>query len=293
MSETSLAEAGSQQGRAAVDPYPASCRKVGQRLSLFGHLRRLIGYRELLWSLTLRDIKVRYKQSLLGVSWAILQPLAMTLIFTVVFSYFTRIDTHGIPYPIFAYAAMLPWTFFANSLSFGVPSIVNNTNLVTKIYFPRETFPLAAVMACFVDFLVASAVFVGLMIHYHYGLNIHMLWLPAVIMIQIVLALAISLFLSAINVFFRDIRFAIPLLVQVWMFASPVIYPVSMVPERLRALYMLNPMAGVLDTFRTVLLKGASPHLPYLIPAASVAIILLVVSYAAFKRLEMKFADFI
>lgn len=257
------------------------------------YIRELIGYRELLWSLALRDIKVRYKQSVLGASWAILQPVMMTAIFTVVFSYFTRIDTQGIPYPIFAYAAMLPWTFFANSLSFGVPSIVSNTNLVTKIYFPRETFPLAAILACFVDFVVASAVFVGLMVYYHYGLNVHMLWLPLVLLIQIMLAIAITFLLSAINVFFRDIRFVIPLLVQVWMFASPVVYPVSAVPERFRSLYMLNPMAGVLDSFRTVLLKGEPPHLPYLLPAALVAVTLLCVSYTCFKKLEMSFADVI
>jgi lipopolysaccharide transport system permease protein len=260
---------------------------------MLGHLRRLVGSRELVLSLARREIKIRYKQSLLGASWAILQPAAMTVIFTVVFSHFARIDTGSIPYPIFVYAALLPWTFFANSLSFGVPSIVNNMNLVTKIYFPREAFPLAAIAACFVDFLVGAVLFAGLMVYYRFGLSAQALWLPAVIGVEVMLALAVCLFLSAINVFFRDIRFAIPLLVQVWMFASPVVYPVSLVPERVRAFYLLNPMAGVVDSFRRVLLEASAPRLAPLMLAGLGAAILLVVSYASFKRLEMRFADVI
>ena len=256
-------------------------------------LSGLFAYRELLINWTLRMIKVRYKQSLLGMAWAILQPLSLTMIFTVVFTFFARIPTEGIPYPIFAYAALVPWTFFANALSFAVPSLVSNMDLLTKIYFPREIFPLASILASCFDFMVASVIFVGMMFYYSVSPNHLFLLVPLIFAVQTALTVRIALFASAINVFYRDIRFVIPLAMQLWMYASPVIYPVSAVPEKWRPLYLLNPMAPIIDSYRRVILQGQMPNWHYLGLAALISVVLLISAYQYFKRVEMEFADII
>ena len=260
---------------------------------MLSHFRELLRYRELLISWTLRDIKVRYKQSVLGIAWAILQPFSMMVIFTVIFSFFVKIPTDGVPYPIFAYTALLPWTFFANSLSFAVPSLVNNMNLVTKIYFPREIFPLAAIIASFVDFSVASVIFVGMMVFYRIPLSLSLLLVPLIVLIQIILMVGVSLFASALNVFYRDVRFVIPLGVQLWMYATPIIYPLSLVPERLRPFYMLNPMVGIIDSYRKVILSGQWPDFNSLALAAGISLASFLGAYWYFKNAEMEFADVI
>ena len=256
-------------------------------------LSGLFAYRELLLNWTMRMIKVRYKQSLLGMTWAILQPLSLTIVFTVVFTFFARIPTEGIPYPIFAYCALLPWTFFANALSFAVPSLVSNMDLVVKVYFPREIFPLASILAGFFDFLIASVIFAGMMIYYGFSLSPLLLLVPLVLAIQVTLTVGIALLSSAVNVFYRDVHFVIPLAMQVWMYASPVIYPVSAVPENWRPLYMLNPMAPIIDSYRRVILQGQMPNWRYLGLSALISVLLLVISFQYFKRVEMEFADII
>jgi lipopolysaccharide transport system permease protein len=258
---------------------------------VISHIRELFKFRELLWRWVVRDVKVRYKQSLLGIAWAILQPLSATLLFAVVFSRFVRVDTGGIPYPIFYYSAMLPWSFLSSSVSFGVPILVSNMNLVTKIYFPREILPVAAVMASFADFLVASVVFIGMMIFYQVPVGWSILVVPLIVVIQILLTLGIVLAASALMIFYRDIRFLVPLGLQLWMYATPIIYPVSLVPQRFRTIYMLNPMASLIDAHRTIILSGRLPEARYLVPASLVSTILFVVSYRYFKNAEMTFAD--
>lgn len=260
---------------------------------MIAHFIKLLTYRELLFNWALREIRVRYKQSMLGITWAILQPLLMTLIFTVVFSLFVRVPTEGIPYPIFAYCALLPWTFFANSLSFAVPSLVTNMNLVTHIYVPREIFPLASIIACFMDFLAASVIFAVMIMVYKVVITPLVLLVPLILIIQILLTLGIALLSSAANVFYRDIRFVIPLGMQLWMYASPIIYPVSAVPENLRSFYMLNPMAPIIDSYRRIILQGKMPDWNHLGLAALMSILLLVIVYWYFKRVEMEFADVI
>lgn len=255
--------------------------------------RELFGYRELVLAWTIREIKVRYKQSLLGAAWAILQPLSLMVIYTIVFSSFVRVPSDGIPYPIFSYTALLPWTFFAACLSFGVPSLINNTNLITKVYFPREIFPLASIGASFVDFLVASFLFIGLLIYYHAPVGYVLVWLPVILGGQILLSAGVVLFASAVNVFYRDIRFVVPLATQLWLYASPVIYPMSVVPEQFRIVYALNPMAGIIDSYRAVLLQGQPPDLQYLGIALAMAALFFVTGYIFFKRVEMNFADVI
>lgn len=257
------------------------------------NLRELFLYRELLYSITLREIKIRYKQSVLGAAWAVIQPLSMMVIFTVIFSLFARIPSDGIPYPIFSYTALLPWTFFATSLSFAIPSVVSNASLVTKVYFPREIFPIASVLAAGVDFAIASVIFVVMMLLYRVSLTWNLLYVFPLVSLQTVLALGVSFWASAINVRYRDIKYALPFVVQLWMYATPIVYPVSMVPERYRLIYMLNPMAGIIDGYRRVTLQGIPPQFTYVGLAALVAIALFVFAYAYFKRQEMTFADVI
>lgn len=268
-------------------------RAVDQNSHLIDALRELFSYRELLLAWTMREIKVRYKQSVLGAAWAILQPLSLMLIYTIVFSFFIRVPSDGIPYPLFSYTALLPWTFFAACLSFGSPSLINNTNLITKIYFPREIFPLASIGASFIDLLIASLLYLGMLVYYQVPIGFVLIWLPVILFGQILLSAGVVLFASAVNVFFRDVRFVIPLAIQLWLYASPVIYPVSVVPEQIRIAYMLNPMAGMIDSYRAVLLQGQMPNLEYLGIALAISGLLFVAGYAFFKRVEMNFADVI
>lgn len=260
---------------------------------MIDNVKKLFGYRELLYSITLREIKIRYKQSVLGMAWAILQPLSMMAIFTVIFSRFAKIPSDGIPYPIFSYSALLPWTFFATSLSFAIPSVVNNSSLVTKIYFPREIFPCASVLAAFVDFGIASTIFALMIILYRVAMTLNVLFVIPIVLIQILFALGISFWASAVNVRYRDVKYALPFVVQLWMYATPIVYPISIIPERYRTVYMLNPMAGIIDSYRRVVLQGTQPDPYYLGTASLVAIILFFLSYRYFKNAEMTFADVI
>ncbi len=258
-----------------------------------GHLAELLRHRDLLLLWTRREVQVRYKQSLLGAAWAILQPLALTVVFTLVFSRLVRIDTGNIPYPVFSYSALVPWTFFATALSFGIPSLVNNMNLVTKVYFPREILPLASVGAALVDFMIAFVVFLGLMLIYGIMPDMTSLWIIPLLLLQISLILGVTLIGATAIVFFRDVRFVIPLLIQVWMYASPVIYPAELVPTHLRTVYFLNPMASIIDGYRRALVLGISPQFEALLPAAMISASILFIGYTLFKKAEPTFADLI
>lgn len=249
--------------------------------------------RDLLWLWVVREVRIRYKQSLLGVTWAILQPLALTIVFTFAFSWLIRVDTGNVPYPIFAYAALVPWTFFTTSLSFGIPSLVNNMNLVTKIYFPREVLPLASIGAAFIDFLAASVVFVGMMVIYGVWADIHAFWVIPLLIIQIMLTIGITLIGASVIVFFRDMRFVVPLVIQVWMYATPIIYPVELIPEYLRPYYFLNPMVGIIDGYRRSLIIGEAPLMSALLLGTLVSLLLMLSGYVFFKRVEPLFADLI
>ncbi|MBU6390768.1 MAG: ABC transporter permease [Planctomycetota bacterium] len=261
--------------------------------NMLKHFKRLLSYHELLINITLRDVKARYKQSLLGTAWAVIHPLSLMLIFTVVFSKFLKVQTYGVPYPIFAYCSLLPWSFFASSLTFAIPSLINNSNLITKIYFPREIFPIAAVMACFLDFLVAGILFVFMMFYYHINISWHILLVPFIIFIQILFTIGVAFFASAVIVFLRDIRYIVPLGLQLWMFLTPVVYPTNIVPARYLSLYMLNPMAGIIDSYRRVILYGESPNITYLGIAFLISVFSFYLAYCFFKKVEMKFADVI
>ncbi len=264
-----------------------------QRRSFWQNLRLLAHYRELLLRWTSREIRARYRQSVLGFGWALVQPAFQMIVISIVFGSFVRVPSEGIPYPIFAYAALLPWTLFASSISGAVPSVIQNMQLVTKVYFPREILPLSAILARLVDFAIASLVFVGLILWYHIPIHATLLFVPLLLAIQMVLALGVSLLGAAISVFLRDISFAIPLGMQLWMYATPVIYPLSMVPERWRAFYLLNPMAGIIHSYRWVVLQGQLPDFGYLGVATFISLLLCAIAYAYFKQLEMAMADII
>lgn len=254
-------------------------------------LRLLVQHRELVKNLTLRDIRSRYKQSLLGVAWALLQPLSMMLVYTVVFSHIARIDTGGIPYPIFSYIALLPWTFFAGGLVSGAECLVNNFSLITKIYFPREVFPISAILGKIVDFGLGVLVLIPLLLYYKINLTWYAFLAVPIFFIQICLMLGIVFVLSSWNLFYRDIRHAMPLLTQVWMYMTPIIYPLSLVPKKYLGLYMLNPMSAVMDGFRKTVLEGEPPMWNYLALSAIVSLTFLVWGYYTFKKLEPAFAE--
>jgi len=256
-----------------------------------GALRILIQHRELVRSLIFRDIRSRYKQSVLGIAWALLQPLAMMLIYTLVFSHIVKIKTDGIPYPIFSYIALLPWTFFSGGLTTGTECLVSNSNLITKIYFPREAFPISSILGKTVDLGLGVLVLVPLFLVYH----VHVTWLALlavpVLVIQVCFLLGITFLVSSVNLFYRDIRHLVPLLVQVWMYMTPIIYPLSLVPKKFLTLYMLNPMTPIMDTYRRVALQGEMPMWGYLGLASAVSVVMLIVGYRVFKRLEPAFAE--
>ncbi len=254
------------------------------------NLRELWAYRELLYFLTWRDVKIRYKQTVLGFAWAVIQPLFMMVVFSLFFGTLAKLPSEGIPYPLFSYAALLPWTLFANGMTRSSNSLVADANLIQKVYFPRLIMPLAGILSPVVDFLIAFVVLIGMMFYFGYAPGIKILWLPVFILLELVLALGVGLWLSAINVQYRDVGYTIPFLVQLGLFVSPVVYPSTMLPERFQAIYGLNPMAGVIEGFRWALLGTEPPT--YLIAASTgIAVLILVTGVFYFRRREKAFAD--
>jgi lipopolysaccharide transport system permease protein len=248
-------------------------------------------YRELLFFLVWRDIKVRYKQTALGVAWAVLQPLFTMLVFTLFFGRLAKISSNGLPYPLFSYAALLPWQLFAFALTESSNSIVVNERLITKVYFPRLVIPLAAVLAGLVDFAIAFVLLIGLMIWYRVTPTLAILTLPLFIIFALITALSAGLWLSALNVQYRDVRYTLTFIVQLWLFASPVAYSSTLVPPRWRPLYGLNPMAGVIEGFRWALLGKSPAPGPMLAVSVFVVIIFLFGGLRYFRRMERTFAD--
>ena len=254
------------------------------------NFRELWAYRELLYFLTWREIKVRYKQTVLGFAWAIIQPVMMMVVFTLFFGRLAKIPSEGIPYPIFNYAALLPWTLFAGGITRSSNSMVEQANLVKKVYFPRLVMPISGILSPLVDFAIAFTVLIGMMFYFGYAPTLRMLWLPAFLLLALMTALGVGLWLSAINVQYRDVRYALPFLVQLWLFASPVVYSSTLLPKAYQVVYGLNPMAGVIEGFRWALL-GTNP--PSQLLAVSVIIVLLILVSGAFyfRRMEKEFAD--
>jgi lipopolysaccharide transport system permease protein len=256
------------------------------------NLADIWAYRELLYFLAWRDIKVRYKQTLIGVAWVIVQPLMMMLIFTLVFNKFARLDTGELPYPLFAYSGLLVWAFFSTAVTSGTNSLIGNTSLVTKVYFPRAFIPAAAVAAGLVDMAVGSLLLVALAAYYRVHLTWDVLLLPAFVLLAAAMALGTGMLASALTVKYRDLRHVLPFFLQVWMFASPVIYPTGVVPPNWRWILAANPMTGVLEGFRAAL-AGLPFDWPHVAASAAFAVALLACAYYVFRRLEDTFADVI
>lgn len=256
------------------------------------NLRELWEYRELLFFFTWRDIKIRYKQTVLGASWAILQPVFTMVVFSIFFGRLAKMPSDGIPYPIFSYTGLLPWTFFAGSLANAANSLVRDANMIKKVYFPRLLSPVSTVFSSLVDFFLAFLVLVGMMFYYGlYPTATALLWMPFFLLLALIIALGTGLWFAAWNAEYRDIRYIVPFLIQIWMFATPVVYPASLLKQPWRTIYGLNPMVGVLEGFRWVLLgKG---HAPGAMVAVStlVAILILIAGAFYFRRLERSFAD--
>jgi lipopolysaccharide transport system permease protein len=256
-------------------------------------LRELWTYRELLYFLVWRDVKVRYKQTVLGASWAIIQPVLTMVVFTLFFGGQAGLHPADVPYPLFSFAALVPWTFFANGLSQSSNSLVGSANLIKKIFFPRLVVPVSAVLSGLVDFVLAFVVLIGLMLYYGFVPTAQVVWLPAFLLLALVTSLGVGLWLSALNVEFRDVRYVVPFVVQLWLFASPVIYSSDSFTGIKRTLYGLNPMAGVIEGFRWALLgSGAGPDF-MLGVSMLVALALLVSGAFYFRRMEKNFADIV
>jgi len=254
-------------------------------------LRELWEYRELVYFLTWRDIKVRYKQTALGASWAIIQPFFTMIVFSLFFGQLAKVPSDGIPYPIFSYTALVPWTFFAHGISQSANSLVGNANLITKVYFPRLVVPLSGVISGAVDFGLAFVVLLGMMAFYGLWPTWAVLWLPLLLLLAFVTALGVGLWLSALNVQFRDVRYAVPFLIQFWLFATPIAYPSSLLSEGWRMIYALNPMVGVAEGFRWALLGTQTAPGPVIFVSLLAALATLISGAFYFRRMEETFAD--
>jgi lipopolysaccharide transport system permease protein len=256
-------------------------------------LGELWQYRELLYFLIWRDIKVRYKQTALGAAWAIIQPLFSMLIFSLFFGRLAKMPSDGIPYPLFSLAALVPWTFFANGLNQSSNSLVASANLLKKVYFPRLVIPIATVLAGVVDFALSFVVLLGLMAFYGVAPTINLLWMPLFLLLALVTSLAVGLWMSALNVKYRDVRYIVPFLIQVWMFSTPIVYPSSLLPASWRTIYGLNPMVGVVEGFRWALLGTNTLPGFMIVVSATAALVILIGGAFYFRHMEKSFADIV
>jgi lipopolysaccharide transport system permease protein len=254
-------------------------------------LSELWRFRELIYFFVWRDIKVRYKQTILGGAWAIIQPLVTMLIFTLVFRHLAKIPSDSVPYPIFAYTALVPWTFFATGITLSSTSLVMGSNLVQKVYFPRLAFPVSKVLSGIVDFVLAFLLLIGMMLYYHIVPTYHVLWLPFFFLLGLMTSLGFSIWFSAMHVQFRDVQYAVPFLVQIWMWATPIAYPSSLLPEPWRTVYAINPMVGVVEGFRWALLGTATAPGPMVFVSVLVSFAILISGAFYFRRFEKTFAD--
>jgi len=256
-------------------------------------LWELWDYRELLYFLMWRDIKVRYKQTVLGAGWAIIQPLLSMVVFSLFFGRLAKMPSDGVPYPIFSLAGLVPWTFFASGLSQASNKLIGSSNLITKVYFPRLAIPMAAVFSGSIDFLLAFLLLLGMMMYYHVAITVHMLWVPVFWLLALITALGVGLWLSTLNVRYRDVGYIVPFLTQLWLFATPIAYPSSLLSEPWRTVYGLNPMVGVVEGFRWALLGTNTAPGPIVTVSTLISVALLVTGALYFRRTEKTFADLI
>lgn len=256
-------------------------------------LKRLLQFRDLLIIFTWREFIIRYKQSMIGIFWAILQPLSLMLLFTFIFSYILKMGVSGVAYPVFFYAGLLPWTFFSSSLNYSIPSLTNHYNLITKIYFPREILPLSGILVAFVDFLIASLFFVLLLLIYKVNISLTVLWVIPLLVMLFVFTIAVSLFLSGLNVYYRDVKLATSFLIQLWFFASPIIYSIDKIDMKLKVFLFLNPLTFIIENMRRVILEGRTVVLWQFLLVSLLIMVFYISAYRFFIRIERAFADVI
>jgi len=264
--------------------------KKGWRLLNFGELRE---YRDLFYFLVLRDIKVKYKQTVLGVMWAALQPFFSMIIFTIFFGKLAKMPSDGIPYPVFNYTAMLLWTYFSTSISTSGNSLISNTSYITKVYFPRLIIPIAPIIAGLIDFFIAFFLLLAMMVYYKIYPGVQLLFVPFLVLLMMISASGVGMMLAALNAKYRDIKYTIPFLIQLWMFASPIVYPASLVPKQFKILYAMNPMVGIIEGFRSAMLGKAAIPFQMIIASTMISILLFFVGMLYFRRMEKYFADVI
>ena len=269
---------------------PRPTHLLALRRDLGEMFHELVEYRELLLSLTRRDLLLRYKQTLMGFGWSVLMPVTYMIVFSLIFTRVAKLDT-GVPYPVYAYAGLLPWNFFASSLRFAVGSLTSNSTLVTKVYFPREILPFSVILVSFVDFAVGSLVLAGLMAYYGIGPSWTLLLLPIVVLVQVLFTAAVALLLAMGNLFFRDVKYLIEIVLTLWMLATSVVYPVERIGGRLSGFLALNPMTPILDAYRAILLHGALPEPGPFAWAAGFSVAVFAVSWLVFHRAEFRFAE--
>ena len=275
-------------------PLPQTPSRRGMLAALREDLRdmvqELVQYRELLASMTRRDLLLRYKQTIMGFGWSILMPVTYMILFSLIFTRVVKLET-GVPYPIYAYTGLLPWNFFASSLRFAVSSLTANSTLVTKVYFPREILPFSVILVSLVDFLVGALVLAGLMVYYGVGVHATLALVPVVLLVQIMFTAGVTLLLAMGNLFYRDVKYLIEIVITLWMFATSVVYPVQRIGGQLGSLLALNPMTPIIDAYRSLVLHGTLPPMGPFLWATAVSVVLLVVSWLAFHRAEFRFAE--
>jgi lipopolysaccharide transport system permease protein len=253
-------------------------------------LKELWEYRELVYTFAMRDIKVRYKQTALGAAWAVIQPFMMMVVFTIFFGKLAKIPSEGIPYPLFSYAALLPWTLFSEGITRSTNSMITNANIMTKVYFPRLVMPISGILSPLIDFMIAFVILIAMMLYYGFVPTINIIWLPVFILLALMTSLGVGLWLSAFNFQYRDFQYTLPFLIQLWLFASPIVYPSTLLPESYRWIYGLNPMAGVIEGFRWALL-GTNPPSSMIAFSFVIVMVILISGAYCFKRMEKTYAD--
>jgi len=290
---SSASEANLQFGVLSEKDAPRVLRIQPSRGWVSLRLNELWAYRELLYFLVWRDVKVRYKQTALGALWAVIQPFSTMVVFSLFFGKLGKIPSDGIPYPIFSFAALVPWTFFASGLGHASTSLVGSANLIKKVYFPRLVIPVSSVLSGVVDFVLAFVVLIGMMLYYGIVPGVRALWLPVFLLLAFVTSLGVGLWLSSLNVKYRDIRYVVPFITQFWLFATPIAYPASLLPQPWRTVYGLNPMVGVVEGFRWALLGTSSSAGWMVFVSALVAVLVLIGGAFYFRRMEKTFADIV
>jgi len=256
-------------------------------------IREFWNYRELFYFFIWRDIKIRYKQTILGAMWAVIQPFFTMVVFTLFFGNFAKVPSEGVPYPVFSYSALVPWTYFSGAMALSANSLVGNSNLLTKVYFPRFAIPASAVFSGILDFLIASTILFGIMVYYHIPLSWNLLLWPILVLPLVLMALGLGMIFSSLNVKYRDIKYTIPFIIQIWLFATPIIYPISMLPGKYKMLVALNPLTGIIEAFRSTVIPNKQIDLWLLLFSVTVSILLFAIGLIYFRRTEKIFADIV